>query len=245
MVAERLRIDRSTVYREIRRNRHGDEEYQADRATQRTRERRTKGRRPTKLNEPMTLLVDQYLAMKWSPQQISGFLKAQGSSSVSHESIYQHVLRDHARGGSLYRHLRQGRRQRRKHRYPRHLRERPRIPNRVSIEQRPKEVEGRQEAGHWELDTMVGTGHSGVLVTAVERKSRLTKIRLLERGTATAVYEAVTDMLWPYKESLRSLTSDNGLEFYQLEKIAEALHGFRRPSDFLKELIPSCDSLNL
>ena len=48
--------------------------------------------------------VESRLSDGWSPEQISGRMKAEGMRSVSHEAIYRHVWLDKARGGSLHRH---------------------------------------------------------------------------------------------------------------------------------------------
>jgi IS30 family transposase len=51
-------------------------------------------------------LVDQLLRDQWSPEQISGWLSHTQSVRVSHEWIYQYVLRDKLTQGTLCRHLR-------------------------------------------------------------------------------------------------------------------------------------------
>ena len=77
--------------------------------------------------------------------------------------IYQYILRDKRAGGDLHTHLR-CRKPRRK-RYGTYDR-RGRIPNQKSIEERPAVVERRSRIGDWELDTIIGKNHSGVLVLA-------------------------------------------------------------------------------
>ena len=44
------------------------------------------------------------------------------------------------------------------------------IKNRVSIDERPKIVDDKGRIGAWEIDLVIGKGHSGALVTIVERK---------------------------------------------------------------------------
>jgi IS30 family transposase len=41
---------------------------------------------------------------------------------------------------------------------------------------RPEAVELRERLGDWEVDTMIGKSHHGVLVTLSERKSRFTHV---------------------------------------------------------------------
>lgn len=91
-----------------------------------------------------------------------------------------------------------------------------------SIEDRPKAVDDRQEFGHWEIDTVVGSraGQEAVLVTLVERKTRYEIILKADGKNA----EAVTRALDEFKQSktgyfsqiLKTVTSDNGGEFANL-----------------------------
>ena len=117
----------------------------------------------------------------WSPEQVSGWLKRAGRPSLSHEWIYQHILADQAAGGDLYTHLRCHKKRRK--RYGSYD-QRGKLPNRVSIEERPELVEQRERLGDWEADTLVGKGHQGALVSLVERKSRYTLLGPVERRQA-------------------------------------------------------------
>jgi len=46
------------------------------------------------------------LEQGWSPEQISDRLKKEQKVCISHEWIYQYILKDKQAGGELYRHLR-------------------------------------------------------------------------------------------------------------------------------------------
>ena len=100
---------------------------------------------------------------------------------MSHETIYLHIWADEERGGTLRSHLRGARKQRRK-RYGRHD-SRGRLAGKKMIGERPAIVERRSRFGDWELDTVHGCGKACV-VTAVERKSGLTRIGKLAQATA-------------------------------------------------------------
>ena len=91
--------------------------------------------------------------------------------------IYQYVQADKARGGELYKHLRQGKRPYRKG-YGTKL---GRIPDPVSIEQRPSVVDQRSRLGDWEADLVLGAQGAGAIVTLAERKNR---IYLTKRSSA-------------------------------------------------------------
>lgn len=77
------------------------------------------------------------------PEQISGWLKKQKLNAVSHEAIYQFIREDKAYGGQLYKHLRQGRKKRRK-KYGTGKSSRGQIKNRISIDERPTQIDEKQ-----------------------------------------------------------------------------------------------------
>jgi len=124
------------------------------------------------------------------------------------------------KGGDLHKHLRcQKKRRKRYGSYDR----RGRIPNQVSIEERPAVVAERGRVGDWEGDTVIGKNHKGVLVTLVERKSLYTLIDRVARRTAAAVREAIVSELASHKGKLHTLTCDNGKEMAEHEQITEEL----------------------
>jgi len=86
------------------------------------------------------------------------------------------------------------------------------IPQRVSIAQRPPEINLRQALGHWESDLVWGAGRCALQVS-VERKTRFTRLRILPNKTAQASYDGLAAILSPLPSSLRkSITYDNGSE---------------------------------
>ena len=148
-------------------------------------------------------------------------MRRQGEATVSHERIYQHIYADHRRGGSLYKHLRQCRKKRRK-RLERQDR-RGRIQNRISIEERSPIVEKRFYYGDWEVDLVEGAGHEGFLLTLVERKCGHLLMHPLDSKKADTVTMAIIVELWPFVGKIRSLTMDNGKEFSGHETVAALL----------------------
>lgn len=96
-------------------------------------------------------------------------------------------------------------------------------PTARPIEQRPAIVEKRCRISDWEGDTIIGKNHKQAIVSLVERKSGYTLIRKVKRKTAAAVSRAVISLLAPYREIVHTVTSDNGKEFAEHERIAEAL----------------------
>ena len=217
-IAVLLSRHKSTISREVKRNR-GMRRYRPRQAHRLTLERRKVKMRPRFAGSVWTQ-VKLLLQMDWSPQQISGRLRAEESIHISHEHIYQYVYANKRSGGELCRHLRcQKKRRKRYGAYDR----RGRIANRVSIDARPGVVNERSRVGDWEGDTVIGKNHRGALVTLVERKSLYTIIEAVSRRTAVAVREVIVASLAPHKGKVRTLTYDNGKELAEHERIAGEL----------------------
>jgi transposase, IS30 family len=163
-IARSLGRHRSTIYREVRRNStRADGRYRAATAQERTNGRRSRSRRNLRFTPADFAVVDQLLCHQWSPEQVSGYLARQGRLSISHETIYRHIWRDKKQGGLLYSHLR-GARKRRRKRYGSYD-SRGRLAGNSLISERPAAVETRREVGHWEIDTVMGTGSKDCLVS--------------------------------------------------------------------------------
>ena len=183
-IAECLGVHKSTISREILRNR-GQRGYRPKQAHQLAIQRRkkTKKRIATSTWEQVKVRLRE----EWSPEQISGRLKKEGIR-ISHGHIYQYIYADKRAGGELWKHLRcQKKRRKRAGSNDR----RGIIPDRVSIEERPKVVDARSRPGDWEVDLIVGKGHRGVVVTLTERKSRFTLLRKVLKKQADLVAEAI------------------------------------------------------
>ena len=101
-IAEQMGVHKSTISREIRRNR-GQRGY---RASQAHRFSRARHHRPgVRIQTEAWQKVETYLREDWSPEQISGYLREQEGIRISHEWIYQYVYKDKKAGGDLHRHL--------------------------------------------------------------------------------------------------------------------------------------------
>lgn len=122
-----------------------------------------------KLNAEIAPLITQLVRQYLSPEQVSGYLKKHHAIHLSHETTYRFIYRDATRKAQLKPFLRQGGNHRRK-RYGSGARVSC-IPNRVSITQRPQEVEKKERLGDWECDMVIGQNRTSVLVTVVDRAS--------------------------------------------------------------------------
>jgi IS30 family transposase len=170
-----LGCHRSTVGRELRRNcSASDGRYRADKAQEKTNGRRCRSRRNQQFTSADFDCVETLLEQRWSPEQIAGRLALEKKLSISHETIYRHVWHDKKFGGLLYTHLRCAQKRRRKG-YG-HYDSRGRLAGKRHISQRPPSVESRQEFGHWEIDTVMGTGSTDCILSLVERKTGLVVI---------------------------------------------------------------------
>ena len=166
-------------------------------------------------------LVEIYLRLHLSPQQVSDRLNLEGRLAISTETIYQYVYADKAQGGDLVSLLR-CQKVRRK-RYASGHERRGVLKNRIGIEHRPAVVDLKRRIGDWEGDTVIGKGHKGALVTLVERKSRYTLAHPLLSKHSAGVTQAIIDLLRPHKEACKTLTFDNGKEFAEHEFIGRCL----------------------
>ena len=216
-MAEEIGVHKSTISREVRRN-TGERGYRPKQAHEKALGRRANAK--VQIGAAVWKIVEEKLRQDWSPEQVSGWLKREGRPSLSHEWIYQHILADKAAGGDLYSHLRHHKKRRK--RYGSYDR-RGKLPNRVSIEERSELVEHRERLGDWEVDTLVGKGHRGALVSLVERKSRYTLLGPVKRRQADLVRHATISLLLPFVDQVHTITGDNGKEFAEHMQIAETL----------------------
>ena len=160
-IAAEIGVHKSTVSREVRRNR-GGRGYRPKQAQELTTERKLAASTPRIAAQTWRVVEARLRSEQWSPEQISGWLRLKQQPAVSHERIYQHIYADKRAGGTLHTHLR-CQKQRRK-RYGSYDR-RGRLPNCRSIETRPKVVDAKRRLGDWEADTIIGKNHQGAIVT--------------------------------------------------------------------------------
>src|SRR5699024_4738964 len=193
-IAEAIGKDRSVVYREIARNkdkRSGEYKWElADRKYLLRMEEKPKYKRFT---EDIRTRVDELIKEDYSPEQIVGVNRKNGQATVSHETIYQYVWEDKKAGGTLYEHLRsRGKRYRKRGSKKDN---RGIIKNRTSIDQRPPDVEKRNQFGDLEGDLVIGKNHKSVLVTLNDRSSGMLKMKKINSKNAKEVADALADLI--------------------------------------------------
>ena len=220
MIAEAVGVSQPTVSRELKRN-TGQRGYREKQAQSFSDERRQTARKAIKMTPGIIILIESKLEEKWSPEQISGWLLEERGQRISYERIYLHIWADKNTGGFLFKHLRrQG-----KAYHPRGKKYagRGHIKNRVSIDERPAIVDEKSRVGDWEIDLVIGKGHSGALVTIVERQTKFTVSTRINDKSAETVTAATIALLTPLKGAVLTITADNGKEFTYHEKMTEAL----------------------
>jgi IS30 family transposase len=230
-IARQLGRHRSTICREVRRNStRADGRYRAFTAQERTNGRRSRSRRNLRFSASDFALIDELLCRQWSPEQVAGHLGRLGHLCISHETIYRHVWRDKRAGGLLYTHLRGARKQRRK-RYGSYD-SRGRLAGKRPISERPASVETRCQVGHWEIDTVMGTGSKDCIVSLVERKTGLLLIGKLHDRTTASLNRRVIGIIKRQEGAFQTITADNGTEFHHyhgIEACTKATFYFARP----------------
>ncbi len=220
-IAARLGRDRTSVWRELRRN-GGGGGYSPGEAQGRAEARRGAASGvPRRMTPDRWARVEGLLAEGWSPEQVAGRLRLEGGWTVGRQWIYERVRADRKAGGKLFLLLRR-RGKRPNWRGGRHS-GRGHIPGRVDISERPEEAGSRERVGDWEADTIIGKGHSGAVVSLVDRASKYTYLQRVDRRTSAAVSAAMVDLLRPSAAPVHTITADNGKEFAGHAGVAEAL----------------------
>lgn len=222
-IGEILDRDRSTIYRELQRNSVLQMErwtYSPSKAQKKRNGRLRRSRRGRRHEESQYLRVEQLLKEQWSPEQVANTLKKQGEFAISFQTIYRYVRRDWKAGGQLYRQLRHHYKRRKRH-YG--LERRGRLQGKRMIDQRPAEVESRQQPGHWEIDTVMGSGsEKPCIVTMVERATGYLLIGKLPNRTTVATNKRIIALIKASGLPFLTLTPDNGTEFHNYPAIEAA-----------------------
>jgi len=220
-IAKEVGVHKSTISREVRRN-CGERGYRPQQAHKRALDNRQQAKKHIKFTSELKSIVTKKILLDWSPDQISGYLRKEGSAEISHESIYQFLLADKKTGGMLYTHLRHSGKERKK-RYGSKDR-RGQIKNRISIDERPKIVNKKLRIGDWEGDTIIGKQQQKAIVTLVERVSKITRIGSVATKHSDHTAAIIINLLTPMEGTNHTLTLDNGKEFSSHEKIAKSLN---------------------
>jgi len=217
-IADRLGRHKSTISRELRRNRSPNG-YWAVAAQRKAGRRRSERPWKAKMDRPeVRRYVAKRLRWRWSPDEIAGRSRSDFPGDrrrqISPPTIYAWIRGEQARGRQWQRYLRRLGRKRPE------AEKRGKLPASVSIEGRPAVVDRRGRYGDWEGDTIVGANRRGGAVTLVERKSGYLLLGRVRDLRAATVRQAAAGRYLTTPASLRkTLTLDNGKEFAEHEQL--------------------------
>ena len=218
-IGRRMERSPSTISRELRRNASGDGRYRVEHAQEHTNARRRRSRRNSHFTAADWRLVEVLLRAHLSPEQISGRLARERILHSSHETIYTHVWRDKRRGGDLFRSLRQPTKRRKRYGT---YEKRGQVSGKRHISTRPAAAERRQEIGHWEMDTIVGTGSKDCVLSLVERVSGFLLMGKLPNRSAAALNGRLVRLIRKNRRLFKTITADNGTEFHGYRAVERA-----------------------
>lgn len=252
-----IRIDKgkSTISKLIPKGLDENGVFKASIAWERTKENRSNSVKNHRIM-PDSLLerfVLERIELHWSPEQIAGVWERTTKQAISPQTIYDYIYENHPELVVL-RFRRKGVKYKKKHQ------DKSRIKDRRMIDERPKEVETRQVAGHWEGDTVIGKNHKQAIVTNVERKTGFLIASKVPKKTAQNIYDVTVEDFEEIPDFLKiSMTYDNGLEFAKhkdIEKVVKMIiyfaHAYRsceratneNTNGLLREFIPKGTDLD-
>ena len=226
-IARALNRNKGTISRELKRNSSAEYQcYTPCRAQQRSHDRRkAASRRPRLKHEGIRQYVREKLLLGWAPELIAGRLSLDHPScAISYEAIYQYIYHPKTpEREELIACLRRAHRKRKRKSVCRKQRK-TKIPNRVSIEARPKSVASRRSYGHWEADSLISRKSLAALNSLTERKSSLLFLTKIKRKGSEETKNAIIRRLVCLPAQMRrTLTFDNGTENAQHEEMTAIL----------------------
>jgi len=220
-IARDLRRSPSTLSRELARNQSSQGRWTPTTADSYAHARRRRARRGSHFSAEEWTLVEQLIALDWSPEQVAGWLARHELLAISYETIYLHLWREKRAGGHLWTHLRQATKRRRK-RYGAYD-SRGRLAGKRHISERPAEVETRKVVGHWEIDSIMGDDHGRhSALTVVERKTGYLQMGKLVRHCAAEAAARTIELIERQPSRFKTITADNGTEFHSYMMVEQA-----------------------
>ena len=216
-IAFKLNVSVSTISREIKKTTFGYDPELAQNIADLRRDWRHKKRH--RITGELREIVEAKLREDWSPEQISNRLKFEGRISCSHQTIYRFIKREKPKLKEHLRILRKERKDRTQKAWKPHPEP---LGERMFIGERPKIVETRSRIGDYERDTVLGKMNSSLLLTIVERKTRLLKLALIEKKSSYLIHNKTVELL--QSETVHTITNDNSTEFAQHYFTGKALN---------------------
>lgn len=217
-IARQLDRNPTSIRRELKRCTQG--QYDPEQAQLHYMHARAQ-RCPYKLTPAVIELVSEFLAKEYSPEQVCGRLKLETGFTLSPMSLYRLIYRDASAGGTLWSHMRSARKKPIPRKKTKTLRDY--IKNRVSIQNRDPIVEKVQRIGDLEMDTIIGKAQKGVVGTVTDRLSGYIWTVGCPDKQAWPLSEKIKKVLRPVRDMIHTITTDNGLEFAEHQRISNSL----------------------
>lgn len=224
-------VHKSTISRELARNvpkrGFGAKVYRADRAQSKTEKRHAHKPKHSTFSLPLKLQMKDWMdTRRFSPELVSAQWRKDEIKGVSGECMYQFIWKckhtnkeENKAFKEVYKFLKHGERRRKRGNYKD---ARGLIPNRVSIENRPRIVEKRERFGDLEVDLIMGKDHKSALLVTVDRATLMTTMDKLEGKNSTVISDKIIERM-KRLPPLQTMTFDNDQAFSQHEKIAASL----------------------
>lgn len=240
-MAEELGRNKSIISREI--NRHCDKKcdyntgiwkkiYSASIAQAKYEYSKNQVGRKCKLSRDLKQFIeDKILKEKWSPEEVAGYIKVNDIKfeiQPSFQLIYYWIdnKKLNIKPADLVHKTKLKKlKEERVEKMPKHKEK--------SIHNRPKEIDENKEFGHWELDCVEGSkGSKTTYMTLLERLTKKYIVIEMKEHTQECVKEAIDELEEKYGKDFRkifkSMTTDNGHEFLDYNKIEKSKEDRRR-----------------
>ena len=243
-ISRALRRSPSTISRELRRKEvvRYRGQYLGIQTHQKVKENWNKTHNRPKINNPkIREYIIKGLEKGLTPELIAGRLRIKYDFKIYHETIYKFI---YSTNNEL--HLTEYLLRRKFGRVPRDIRKHNKrkytgigknIPNRVDIDLRPQEANLRLEFGHFEADSIEGTRkritqtaeknrqkRKSCLTVLTDRASRVVKVLKTASLTSIQTTTSILKAMKPYRNTIKSITYDNGKEFSKHEIINKELN---------------------
>jgi len=220
-IAKIVKVSKGTISNELKRFKQNYTPYNAQIAQDMADEKRKKANkiihwRTIVWSELEEYIVDKIQAYR-SPEQISMTWNELHWDNISRSTIYDYIYQYHPERKKQY--LR-----RKWKKYKHGIAHKVKILNRISIDERPKEVEDMNNEWHLEWDTIIWDNKSDCIITIVDRKTSFLRAMVVKLKPWEDLSVVVSTLMWNVlswvrRELVQTLTLDNGTEFADHEYI--------------------------
>jgi transposase, IS30 family len=221
-IAMQIGCHKSTVSRELKRNigsrGRNAKIYDAYKSQQKTDQRHRLKNKRIKFDSKMKEYIKSKLMNeKWSPEIISVKGHQKFGKFVSLETIYSWIWKMKSSHKSidlpyrnLFAELKHGKRRQKRGNANQN---RGCIPDRKSIEDRPKVVDKRERLGDVEVDLVMGKDNQPGLLVITERSTLITSMKKIKNKKANYIAIQLINQASKWKHWLKTMTYDNDLSF--------------------------------